>query len=96
MTISFLTLASALVWHVFNMSKLGSGGLKNGVTTNPYVCGALLVCVGLLAAAVYLLLLSGVLEMADPGLSGWLLVLLMSLAPLAVGQIVKGFSLGEI
>lgn len=95
-TISFLTLASAQLWHVFNMRTLGSGLLYNEVTTNAYVWGALALCVGLLGAAVYLPLLSDVLGTVDPGLGGWTLVLVMSVAPLIVGQVLKELGLGEV
>lgn len=52
-TISFLTLAFAQLWHVFNMRALRSGVLKNEVTENLYVWGALVFCSLLLVASVY-------------------------------------------
>ncbi|MFW5928401.1 MAG: HAD-IC family P-type ATPase, partial [Thermoplasmatota archaeon] len=86
-TISFLTLAFAQLWHVFNMRELTSGILKNEVTENKYVWGALGLCVLILIAAVYLPGISFVLKTVDPGLSGWILIIGMSLIPLLVGQI---------
>ncbi|MBN1991086.1 MAG: cation-translocating P-type ATPase [Anaerolineae bacterium] len=93
-TISFLTLALAQLWHVFNMRDHDSGLLRNEITRNAWVWGALVLCVALLLLAVYLPVLSGVLRVVDPGLNGWLLVLGMSVLPLVVGQILKlaGFS----
>ncbi|MHC5023897.1 MAG: cation-translocating P-type ATPase [Planctomycetota bacterium] len=78
-TVSFLTLAFAQLWHVFN---------RNEVTTNPYVWGALLICCILLLAFVHVPVLSDVLQIADPGLRGWSLALGLSLVPVAIGQVV--------
>jgi Ca2+-transporting ATPase len=85
-TISFLTLAFAQLWHVFNMREKGSGMIRNEVTRNPYVWGALVLCAGLLVAAVYLPVLAGLLKTEDPGPTGWALVLIASLFPLVIGQ----------
>jgi len=90
-TVSFLTLAFAQLWHVFNLRSARSGALRNEVTRNPYVWGALALCVLLLLAAARVPLLASVLRVVDPGADGWLLVLGMSLIPLAAGQIAKGF-----
>jgi Ca2+-transporting ATPase len=92
-TLSFLTLAFAQLWHVFNMRERTAGLLHNEVTENPYVWGALLLCSGLLLAALYLPGLSDLLQTVDPGPDGWLLVIPFSLTPLVLGQIVKLFDL---
>lgn len=86
-SVSFLTLASAQLWHVFNMRTPGSSILNNEVTRNPYVWGALALCAGLLAAAVYFPPLASVLDVVRPGRQGWALALGLSLAPLVIGQI---------
>jgi Ca2+-transporting ATPase len=91
-TISFLTLAFAQLWHVFNMRENGSSVLRNEVTRNPYVWGALILCVGLLIAAVYLPGLASLLKTVDPGPTGWTLVILASLIPLVIGQSWKTIS----
>ncbi len=88
-SVSFLTLALAQLFHVFNLRDYGSGILVNDITTNPWVWGALLLCVGLLFIVVYVPVLSTVLRVVDPGLNGWALILGMSLVPLVYGQIVK-------
>lgn len=85
-TISFLTLALAQLWHVFNMRGAGSHVLRNEITRSRYVWGALGLCVGLLLMAVYLPVLAGVMRLANPGPSGWLLVLLCSALTWIVGQ----------
>jgi Ca2+-transporting ATPase len=91
-TISFLTLAFAQLWHVFNMREEGSSMIRNEVTRNPYIWGALILCAGLLVAAVYLPVLEGLLKTEDPGLTGWALVLIASLIPLVIGQTWKSIS----
>jgi Ca2+-transporting ATPase len=88
-TISFLTLAFARLWHVFNMRDRGSGMLVNEVTRNPFVWGALLLCTALLLAAVYVPGLSLVLDLVHPGKTGWTIIAGMSLVPLVAGQIWK-------
>jgi Ca2+-transporting ATPase len=85
-TVSFLTLAFAQLWHVFNMRSPQAGWIRNEITRNPWVWGALAFCVGLLLAAVYLHPLARILHVVDPGASGWTLVLAASLGPLAIGQ----------
>ncbi|MEF8874123.1 MAG: cation-transporting P-type ATPase [Candidatus Thermoplasmatota archaeon] len=86
-TISFMTLAFAQLWHVFNMRELTSDVLKNEVTRNKYVWGALGLCTLILVAAVYLPGISTVLRTEDPGLVGWMLIIGMSLIPLVIGQV---------
>ncbi len=87
-TISFLTLAFAQLWHVFNMRDKNSSLFNNAIVRNPFVWGALALCTLLLAATVYLPLLARVLNVVNPGLRGWLLILGMSLLPMLVGQAV--------
>ena len=91
-TISFLTLAFAQLWHVFNMRDQGSGLFRNDITTNPFAWGAIALCSGLLLGAVYLPVLSDVLKLVHPGLKGWTLVVVMSLLPMIVGQFQKAFA----
>jgi Ca2+-transporting ATPase len=95
-TISFLTLAFAQLWHVFDMRDHGSRFLANDVVRNPYVWGALALCVGLLLLAVYVPPLADVLGVVDPGLAGWGLVLGMSVIPLLAGQLLIALGWMEI
>jgi Ca2+-transporting ATPase len=88
-TISFLTLAFAQLWHVFNMRDRGTDLLENEIVRNPWVWGALILCTALLLAAVYVPGLNTVLKVVDPGLTGWGLVLGASLLPFVLGQIYK-------
>jgi Ca2+-transporting ATPase len=85
-TVSFLTLALAQLWHVFNMRDAGSGPLRNDVVRNTWVWGALLLCLLLVAAAVFVPSLAGVLGVVPLSGSAWALVIACSLFPLLVGQ----------
>jgi len=91
-TVSFLTLAFAQLWHVFNMREGGSRVIKNEITGNPFVWGALAFCIALLLLAVYLPGLSTVLQLEALSSRAWGLVLGMSLLPLIVGQAAKSAS----
>ncbi|WP_318571018.1 HAD-IC family P-type ATPase [Salinigranum marinum] len=90
-TMSFLTLAFAQLWHVFNMRELTSGIVRNEVTENAYVWGALGLSALLVIGTVYLPGVSLALSTAPLGLESWLVVFGMSLLPLGAGQIVLEF-----
>jgi Ca2+-transporting ATPase len=89
-TVSFLVLAFAQVWHVFNLRGPGTTILNNDVVRNPYVWGAVAICTLLLLAAVYVPVLSAVLKVSHPGAPGWLVAIGFSLVPLVAGQVFKG------
>jgi Ca2+-transporting ATPase len=86
-TISFLTLALSQVWHVFNMRDAGTPFLRNEVTRNPYVWGAVVICVGLLLSAIYLPVLATILGLSPPSAEGWGLAVGFSLVPWLFGQL---------
>jgi Ca2+-transporting ATPase len=88
-TVSFLTLAFAQLWHVFNMRDAQSGLIANDVVGNRYVWASLALCAVLLLGAVYTPFLAGVLKVSRPGAMGWGIVLAMSLLPLMGGQAQK-------
>jgi P-type Ca2+ transporter type 2C len=90
-TVSFLTLAFAKLWFVYNLRHPGSGLLRNAVVRNPWVAGAVVLCVLLLLAAVYLPGLSDLLKTVPPTGRGWGLLLALSLVPFVVGQIRRAF-----
>jgi Ca2+-transporting ATPase len=90
-TISFLTLAFAQLWHVFNVREISSGILRNEVTKNLYVWGALGLSTLILFGAVYLPGVSLALSTTPIGLEGWLVVFVMSLIPLGLGQVEREF-----
>jgi Ca2+-transporting ATPase len=92
-TISFLTLALAQLWHVFNMRDRGSDFLNNGIVKNPYIWGAVGLCIGLLLLAVYVPFLADLLSIARLNAQEWALTLGMSLIPWVVGQVLKELEL---
>lgn len=87
-TVSFLTLAFAQLWHVFNMRGAGSRPFRNEVTANPYVWGSLILCAVLLLGAVYWPLPASVLNVVPPGSAGWSIVLAASAVPVLIGHAV--------
>ena len=86
-TVSFLTIAFAQLWHVFNMRTPGSSVLRNAVTTNRLIWSALLLCAVLLVGAVTVPALADTLGTATIGVGGWALVMLASALPLLAGQL---------
>jgi Ca2+-transporting ATPase len=84
-TVSFMTLAAAQLWHVFNMREAGSRRWRNEITRNPWVWGALALCGALLVASVELPPFARVLQLEDLDSKGWSLVLGASLLPALVG-----------
>ena len=88
-TTAFCTLALAQMWHVFNMRDELRKPLDNEVTRNRWVWGALLICLALVLAAVYVPSLGKVLELTDPGTAGWTLIVSASLVPILAAPIVS-------
>jgi Ca2+-transporting ATPase len=88
-TVSFLTLVFARLWHVFNMRARCTSLIHNPITTNPFIWGALMLCTALLLSGIYVPGLSLVQDMVDPGTDGWMLIVGFSLMPLISGQIAK-------
>ena len=91
-TVSFLTLAFNQLWHVFNMREDDTPFIGNEVNKNRYVWMALGFCIFLLVFVTYVPGLSAILRTVDPGINGWITVLIFSLVPLISGQIWKIFS----
>ncbi len=91
-TVSFCTLAFAQLWHVINMRDRAAGALKNEITRNPWVWGAMILCTGLVLGAIYTPLLGEVLALENPGAAGWSLILPMSLVPVIIGPLVGRFT----
>jgi len=91
-TISFLTLAFAQLWHVFNMRAVYASPVSNQITQNPFIWGALLICTLLTLLAVYVPLFADVLHISPPDATGWALILGMSLVPLVGGNLLKAIA----
>lgn len=88
-TVSFLTLAFARQWHVFNMRDSGSKFLKNDIVQNPYIWGAIAICTTLLILAVYVPQLASILKLTDPTKNGWIVIISFSFIPWIIGQLRK-------
>jgi Ca2+-transporting ATPase len=88
-SVSFLTLAFARLWHVFNMRDNRAHALRNEITRNRFMWGALVFSSALIVIAVLVPGLSQVLSLVLPDLTGWLVVAGFSLLPLAAGQAAK-------
>ncbi len=87
-TVTFMTLAFAQLWHVFNMRHPQSGVLSNEVTRNPWLWGSLLLCIALLACPPYWPQMAQILDLATPTPIMWAIILGCSTAPLVIIQAV--------
>jgi len=85
-TVAFLTLALAQIWNVFNVRDPASGLLRNDVSRNPFVWGAIGLCLGLIGLALWLPPLASVLGLVGPGQAGLALAAAASFVPLLLGQ----------
>jgi P-type Ca2+ transporter type 2C len=94
-TVSFLTLALAQIWHTFNMADPGQPLIVNDVTRNPYVWGAVLVCLALIGVACYVPPLAEVLKFTPPDGRAWGTVLGTSVSAMILGRVVI-LSLGRL
>ncbi|WP_346897168.1 cation-transporting P-type ATPase [uncultured Roseibium sp.] len=86
-TITFLTLAFSQLWHVFNMRHRRSGMFRNEVTRNAWVWSAIVLCILLLAVPAYIPMVADILQIVPPDRDMWLIILGMSVGPLAINQI---------
>ena len=89
-TVSFLTIALAQLWHVFNMRGRRSAVLRNAVTRNRLVWYALALCLGLIVAALTVPPLATALQIEAIGVQGWALAVGCSVLPLMAGQVWLG------
>ena len=87
-TVAFTTLALAQLWNVFNVRDAESAILTNDVTRNGYVWAAIVLCLCLIAAALWLPALASLLRLPSPGTEGLLLAAFLSFAPVLFGQII--------
>lgn len=95
-TIAFLTLALGQLWHVFNMRDRSTTLMDNQVVRNPFIWGALVLCLLLITAALYLQPIAQVLHITLLDSKGWLVVAGASLVPLLVGQSAIWLHINEV
>ena len=86
-TVTFLTLATAQLWHALSMRNARSHWLDNEVTRNPWLWSAIAACAGLLVLGVHWTPFAEILSVEDPGFTGWGIALGFSLVPFAAGQL---------
>ncbi len=86
-TVAFLTLALGHLWNVFNLRDPKTGLFLNDVSRNRYVWGAIALCLALIAAALWLPGLSGLLKIELLGAPGLALAAVASLIPVVLGQV---------
>ena len=85
-TISFLTLAFAQLWHIFNMRGANTHWANNEVVQNRFVWGAIVLCTALLIGSVYIPFMARVLSLSNPGVKGWTLIIVASSMTCVVGE----------
>jgi Ca2+-transporting ATPase len=88
-TVSFLTLALAQLWHVLNMRDPASSMWNNDTMRNRYIWAAIAGCLLLTVAAVMIPPVAQVLHLESPGWRGWMVAVVLSLMPLLAGQALK-------
>ncbi len=86
-TVAFLTLALGQLWSVFNLRDPDAGLIRNDVSRNPYVWGAIALCLGLIGLALWLPALADLLKLQSPGNAGLALAVAASFVPLILGQL---------
>ena len=87
--VAFITLAFSQLFHVFNMSSVGSHLLVNDVTKNKFVWLAVLICTGIMVLVYVLPQMRLVLGLTELPVNVWLVCMVASLLPLLIIQIYK-------
>jgi len=88
-TMAFMTLALTQVFHAFNARSQVRSAFTSRLFTNSWLWAAVVMCLILQAAAVYLPLLQQVLHTVPPAVSDWGVIGACSLMPVAVVEFVK-------
>ncbi|TCD23388.1 cation-transporting P-type ATPase [Pedobacter psychrodurus] len=87
--VAFITLAAAQLFHVFNMSSLHSGMMKNEVTKNKFVWMAILFCFSLIALVYVFPQSRQALNLNIIPLKAWLAAIFAGTLPLLLVQLYK-------
>jgi len=88
-TIAFMTLTFANVFHAFNARSRTRSAFTARLFTNGWLWGAVLICLLLQVAAVYVPFLQAVLHTVPLTAADWGVIAACSLSPLAVVELVK-------
>jgi Ca2+-transporting ATPase len=88
-TISFMTLALAQTFHAFNARSQMDSAFNKRLFTNKWLWGAVVMCILLQLAAVYVPFLQTVLRTVPLNLSDWGVVLGFSVLPVIVVEFLK-------
>ncbi len=88
-TIAFMTLAMAQVFHTFNARSRTKSAFTARLFTNRWLWGAVVICILLQVAAVTVPMLRSVLRTVPLGAADWGLIAGCSLVPVVVVEVVK-------
>ncbi|MDP1570080.1 MAG: cation-transporting P-type ATPase [Vicinamibacterales bacterium] len=88
-TMAFMTLALAQVFHAFNARSRTRSAFDSRLFTNGWLWAAVALCLILQAAAVYVPLLQQVLQTVPPAAPDWGVIAACALMPVAVVEVVK-------
>lgn len=88
-TMAFMTLALTQVFHAFNARSRKRSALTSRLLTNGWLWGAVVLCLLLQIAAVYVPLLQRLLHTVPPTLVEWGVITVCSLLPVVVVELVK-------
>jgi Ca2+-transporting ATPase len=88
-SVAFLTLALAQLWHVFNMGHPGQSAWGGQVARNPFVWAALVFCLLLLGVTMYWPPAATILSLEPLGWHALLLALVASIVPLVAGVVLR-------
>jgi Ca2+-transporting ATPase len=90
-TMAFMTLALTQVFHAFDARSQNKSVFTKGTKSNVWLWGAVLICILLQAAAVYLPILQEVLHTVSPTALEWGVIGICAMIPVAVVEFVKVF-----
>ncbi|MDE2465505.1 MAG: cation-transporting P-type ATPase, partial [Alphaproteobacteria bacterium] len=85
-TVTFMTLAFAQLWHVFNMQSPNANFLRNENTRNGWLWAALVLCIFLLIVPSYVGVAARILTLSVLTPPMWGIVLVCSMAPLVLAR----------
>ena len=88
-TVAFLTLALTQVFHLGNARSSGAVLRPDAALANRYALGAVMLCVLLQLASVYIVPLADVLRLVQPSPREWIVVMACSAFPAIAGQLFK-------